>query len=147
MSNRTEDRIELLRRVALFGSCSRRELDRVATLTTPIDAGEGDILAREGTPGSELFVIASGSALVTLKGRTLAELYPGDAFGEMALLDGGPRAATVMAQTPMRLYVLDPREFATLLIDVPSVGRKLLKALAARLRRVETLDHQQPKRP
>ena len=144
MSNRAEDRIELLRRVALFASCSRRELDRVATLTTPVDAEEGEILAREGIPGSELFVIASGSARVTLRGRTLAELFPGDAFGEMALLDGGPRAATVTAQTPMRLYVLNPREFATLLIDVPSLGHKLLKSLAARLRRVETFDHRHP---
>lgn len=141
MAHRARDRIELLRRVGLFSSCSRKELERIAALTTPLDAEQGEVVAREGKPGSELFVIASGTASVTLRGRQLARLYPGDAFGEMALLDRGPRAATVTAETPMLLYVVDPRQFSTLLLDVPVVGRKLLKSLAKRLRRAETRDY------
>lgn len=109
----------------------------MASLVTLIEAEDGEVLTREGRPGSELFVIASGSARVTLRGRELATLYPGDAFGEMALLDQGPRAATVTATTPMRTYVLGPREFSSLLTDVPQIGRKILKALAQRLREVD----------
>ncbi len=141
MTHHAKDRLELLRRVDLFSSCSPKELKRIAALTTPVDAKESEVLAREGKPGSELFVIASGTARVTLRGRQLARLYPGDAFGEMALLNQGPRAATVTAETPMLLYVVDPREFSALLLDVPAVGRKLLKSLAQRLRRVETRDY------
>ena len=131
----------MLRQVELFASCSRRDLKRIAALTTPVDAVEGEVLAREGKPGSELFVIGSGTASVTLRGRRLARLYAGDAFGEMALLDVAPRSATVTAETSMRLYVVGPREFNALVADVPAVGRSLLKALAQRLRQVETLGY------
>lgn len=141
MSPMSNNRVDLLRRVGLFSACSRKELKEVASLTAPVEATEGEILAREGKPGSELFVIASGSARVTLRGKDLAKLYPGDAFGEMALLDGGPRGATVTAATPMVLYVLGPREFSTLLEEVPVIGRKMLSSLAQRLRDVQKLDH------
>ena len=141
MTRISNNRVDLLRRVGLFSSCSRKELKEVASLTTPVEATEGEVLAREGKPGSELFVIASGSAKVTLRGKDLATLYPGDAFGEMALLDGGPRGATVTAETPMSLYVLGPREFSTLLEAVPAIGRKILASLARRLREVQKLEH------
>ena len=141
MTRISNNRVDLLRRVGLFSACSRKELKEVASLTTPLEATEGEVLAREGKPGSELFVIASGSARVTLRGKDLATLYPGDAFGEMALLDGGPRGATVTAQTPMTLYVLGPREFSTLLEEVPVIGRKMLSSLARRLREVQKMDH------
>ena len=141
MTRMSNNRVDLLRRVGLFSACSRKELKEVASLATPVEATEGEVLAREGKPGSELFVIASGSARVTLRGKDLATLYPGDAFGEMALLDGGPRGATVTAETPMSLYVLGPREFSTLLEDVPAIGRKILSSLARRLRDVQKLDH------
>ena len=141
MKRISNNRVDLLRRVGLFSACSRKELNEVASLATPVEATEGEVLAREGKPGSELFVIASGSARVTLRGKDLATLYPGDAFGEMALLDGGPRGATVTATTPMSLYVLGPREFSTLLEGVPSIGRKILASLARRLNEVQKLDH------
>lgn len=138
MRRRPDHRVELLRQVELFAKCSTKELERVASLTTLVDVREGEVLTREGQPGSELFVIASGSATVTLRGRELATLVPGDAFGEMALLERGPRAATVTATTPMRTYVVGPQEFSALLMDVPQIGRKILKALAHRLRVMET---------
>jgi CRP-like cAMP-binding protein len=108
---------------------------------TLVDVEEGEVLTREGKPGAELFVIASGSARVTLRGRELATLVPGDAFGEMALLDHGPRAATVTANTAMETYVLGPEEFSELLMDVPQIGRKILKGLAHRLRETEKLQY------
>ena len=134
---RMDDRLNLLGGVSLFSGCSKREIQRIASLTTPVNAHEGETLVKEGKPGGEMFVIVSGSAIVTLKGRKLARLLPGDIFGEMALLDHGPRAATVTAETPMSLYLLDPREFASLLDEVPSIGRKILGSLANRLYEVE----------
>lgn len=131
------DRTQMLRGVGLFSGCSNAELKRISTLATPVDAEKGEVLAEEGKPGGETFVITSGSALVTLKGKKLARLHPGDVFGEMALLEKGPRAATVTAETPMSLYVLDPREFSTLLEDMPSIGRKILTSLVDRLYEIE----------
>ena len=137
MTRRADQRVALLGQVQLFSKCSKKELRRVASLVTPVEVEEGEALTREGQPGSELFAIASGSARVTLQGSEIATLVPGDAFGEMALLDQGPRAATVIAKTPMSVYVLGPREFSCLLEDVPHIGRKILKALAQRLREAE----------
>lgn len=82
-------------------------------------------------------MIQSGTATVTLKDRELGTLNPGDEFGEMALLDHGPRSATVTANTPMDLFLLGPQEFAAALEDVPQIGRKILKVIAQRLRRVQ----------
>ncbi len=91
---------------------------------------------REGEPGQECYVIAEGTAGVSIEGRPVASLGVGEMFGEMSLLDMGPRVATVTAESPVRLCVLNPREFGTLL-EVPSVGRKIVRELAARLRACE----------
>ena len=99
---------------------------------------KGKVLTREGEPGSEFFVVIEGQATVIVgkRGR-IAPLGPGASFGEMSLLDQGPRTATVEAQTDMELLVLDARSFSSLLADVPSVARKVLAAMAARLRIAE----------
>lgn len=135
---KSDSRLGLLAAVGLFAGCSKKELQKIAPLTDMVEAVPGEVLARESKPGEELFVIASGSARVTLRGKEIAILYPGDTFGEMALLARGPRSATVTAQTPMTLCVLGPREFATLLEDVPQVGRKILRAMASRLRKARS---------
>ena len=127
----------MLGQIKLFSSCSRKELERLAALTTPIEVAEGEVIVKEGQPGNELFVIQSGTATVTLEGRELATLYPGDEFGEMSLLDHEPRSATVTASTPMQLFVLGPQEFAAAIEDIPAIGRKILKILGQRLREVE----------
>lgn len=131
------DRSQVLAQVDLFSACSKRELKLIAQLATPIEVKEGDVVTREGRPGSELFCIMGGSAVATLRGKKLATLYPGDSFGEMSLISEGPRTATVTAQTPMKLFVIGSREFATLLEDVPQVGRKILRLLSHRLRERE----------
>ena len=130
-------RLQLLSQVDLFSGCSKKELQRIATLATPIRAKEGAVLTRESRPGSELFCIQSGSAVVTQRGRELRILYPGDSFGEMSLISEGPRTATVTAQTPMDLYVIGAPEFATLIEDVPQIGRRILRVLSQRLRALE----------
>ena len=125
---------EVLAGVLLFSGCDRKELSQIASLATEIDVPEGKVLAQEGTPGREFYVILDGKAGVAIGGRDVATLGPGDFFGEMALLDQGPRVATVTAETPMEVAVLDPREFSTLVEEHPGVARKILKVLAQRLR-------------
>jgi len=130
-------KIDILAQVMLFSGCNRKELASIASLATEVDVPAGKVLAREGSAGREFYVILDGKASVTIGGRQVATLGPGDFFGEMALLDQGPRVATVTADTPMEVAVLDPREFSTLVEEHPGVARKILRGLAQRLRESE----------
>jgi CRP-like cAMP-binding protein len=85
--------------------------------------------------------VAEGNATAKIRGKKIASYAPGDFFGEMALLDQGPRSATITADTPMKLYVLDSRSFATLIDKHPAVARKILRGLAGRLRKAEKAPH------
>jgi len=127
----------ILGQVPLFSACSASELRKISPLLTEVRVPKGKVLTREGDPGRECFIIGEGKADATLRKKKLATFGPGSFFGEMSLLDGGPRTATVTANTPMTLYVLDPRDLATLVSDHPSVTRKMLKVLAQRLRATE----------
>jgi CRP/FNR family cyclic AMP-dependent transcriptional regulator len=126
--------IEMLRQVPLFSSCSQSELRQIAGLGTPVPIAAGRRLTVEGQPGREFFLVLEGRARCEVGGRHAADFVPGDFFGELALLDGGPRSATVVAETDMEVLVLDAREFASLLQAAPSILRKVLATLAGRLR-------------
>jgi CRP/FNR family transcriptional regulator, cyclic AMP receptor protein len=131
-------KIDLLRGVSLFSACSNRELARIASLADEVDAPAGKVLTREGEPGREFFVVVDGRARATIGSKTRVDpLGPGSSFGEMSLLDQGPRSATVEAETDMRLLVLDSRGFSALISEVPSVARKVLRVMAERLRVAE----------
>jgi CRP-like cAMP-binding protein len=130
-------KIDLLKNVALFSRCSASELQQIAQLADEVDVEQGRVLTREGRPGREYFVIAEGNAKVTLRNKKLNELGPGESFGEMSLLDMGPRSATIVAQTPMKLFVMDARGFATFLDKAPSAARSIMRSLAERLRAQE----------
>ncbi len=97
----------------------------------------GKALVTEGETGHEFFVILSGTAKVTRRGRKIASLAPGDAFGELALLEKAPRNATVVAETDMELVVLGQREFAGIVDEVPGFARKMLAGMAKRLREAD----------
>jgi CRP-like cAMP-binding protein len=125
--------LEYLEVVPLFRGLSKTELARVARITEQVTVPEGTVLAEEGGPGDSFYLLVSGKAAVRRKGRKIAELGPGDFFGEIALLDPGPRSATVATLEPAALFVIHRKDFAGL-IEVPSVARKLLAGLAARLR-------------
>lgn len=131
---RRDPKVDLLAGVDLFRGCTPKELASLAALTTPLHVGEGRVLCREGTVGEEFFVIVAGRAEVAIGGERVADLGPGSFFGEMALLDGGPRVATVTAATEMELLVLNRREFVTVLADLPAVGVRVLTELARRMR-------------
>src|SRR5215469_9043467 len=131
---RMDDRIKALSTVRLFSGCSKKELQSVARLCTPLSVEEGFVLTTEGTSGRECFVIADGKARVTIGGRRVGEVAPGECVGEMALLDGGPRTATVTAESPMNVYVLSVSEFSSLLGVSPAILQKIAISLAQRLR-------------
>lgn len=130
------DRLAVLRGIPLFCDFSDRELGRVDTLVVDVDVAAGEILTREGHYEPQSFVIVSGEAAVTRSGQLLATLRSGDFFGEMALLDGAGRTATVTAVTPMHLLVLDRRAFKSLL-EVGGAARVMLRGVVERLRRAD----------
>jgi CRP/FNR family transcriptional regulator, cyclic AMP receptor protein len=132
-----EAKVELLSNVPLFSACSRRDLRRIAALVDEIDVPEGKVLMRQGEPGWECFVIAAGKGKATVPGSGSASLGPGDVVGEMSLLDGRPRSATVTARSDMHLLVLTSRNFSALIDEVPLVARRIMAALAERVREVE----------
>jgi len=134
MPPRRETILDRLRAVPLLEGCTAEELDRIATLAEEIEVPAAEVLTHEGARETFFYIIATGTATVTLEGRTLATLGPGAFFGEMALLTHGPRTATVTADTAMQLLRLDERSFEALLKDAPSVARKVLEGIAKRLR-------------
>jgi len=126
--------LDHLAEVPLFSALSRKELALVARRAEDVKVEPGRVLVSEGSTGSEFFVIIDGTATVSRHGLKVATLGPGDAFGELALLDKAPRNATVTAQTPMEVVVLGQREFGGLIDEVPGFARKLLAGMAKRLR-------------
>jgi CRP-like cAMP-binding protein len=129
--------LDNLATVPLFAACSKKELQAVAKASDEVELPAGRDLCEQGAIGREAFVIMEGEAVVRRNGRKVATLGPGDCFGELALLDHGPRTATVTAATDMRVLVLGAREFAGIIDEVPSIGNKLLKALAGRIRELD----------
>jgi CRP-like cAMP-binding protein len=133
---------KFMRDVPLFAGLLPSELDRIALVMNPIEVAAGDVVCTEGEPGHELFVIADGETAVERGGHAVAKLRTGDYFGELALLDRGPRSATVRALSDTRLYVLPETSFVALLNEVPALAQKLLASLATRLRQAEGLSTQ-----
>jgi CRP/FNR family transcriptional regulator, cyclic AMP receptor protein len=137
-------RIEFLKKVRLFSGCSRQELSKIASLTTETHVPAGTVLAKQGQAGDEFFVIVEGTAVASRNEVELARFGPGSFFGELALLDGGERTATVVVESDARLLVLSRREFQSLHMVAPEVGYKMLTELGARLRKADQLlDEQQ----
>jgi CRP-like cAMP-binding protein len=128
---------DFMRDVPLFAGLLRSELDRIALVMNPREVAAGDVVCVEGEPGSEFFIIGGGEAEIDRGGQTVAKLSVGDHFGELALLDRGPRSATVRAVTDLRLYVLRDESFAAVLNEVPALAQKLLAAMARRLREAD----------
>jgi CRP/FNR family transcriptional regulator, cyclic AMP receptor protein len=126
-------KIELLKRVPLFAACSQRELAEIASLADELDLPAARDLTREGASGWEFIILVAGEADVVREGRVVNELGPGDFVGEIALVSGKPRTATVRTRGPSRVLVLAASGFRTLMRDVPSIQEKVLAALTARL--------------
>jgi CRP-like cAMP-binding protein len=128
-------KVEALRRVPLFEHCSTRELSKIAKTVDEIDLPEGRTLTHEGMYGREFVVLAEGIADVEHDGEIVNTLGPGDFFGEISLVTGIPRTATVSTRSPARLLVLNAQSFRSLLARAPMVRRRVLSAAALRLTR------------
>ncbi|MEX0756053.1 MAG: cyclic nucleotide-binding domain-containing protein [Actinomycetota bacterium] len=126
-----------LERVPLFEGLSRRHLKRIQDLAVEARYMQGVSIVKQGQAGDGFYVILEGQAKVTRGSRTVTRLVPGDFFGEISLLDGGKRTASVVSETPMVLLELKQRAFQRLLRDDPEVALKLMEALARRVRRTE----------
>ncbi len=125
-----------LANVPIFSGCSKRELALIARAAKEVVHRQGTTIAREGERGIGLFLILEGQCEVTIGGKRKAKLGPGDFFGEIALLDGGPRTATVTALTNVKLIGITGWVFRGLLMEHPSIALKTLEAVAGRLRSV-----------
>jgi CRP/FNR family cyclic AMP-dependent transcriptional regulator len=130
-------KFEQLAKVRLFSAFNKKELALIAKASDEVDVPAGKTLVVEGSPGHEFFLILDGEATVRRNGRKVASLGSGQYFGELALLDRGPRNATVVAETPMHLLVLGQREFGGVLDEVPILAHKLLTIMAGRLREAD----------
>lgn len=131
-----QDATTRLAKVPIFSECTKRELTIIGRAAKEVSHAEGTVIAREGERGVGLFLILEGQCEVTIGGKTKAKLGPGDFFGEVALLDGGPRTATVTAMTPLRLVGITGWVFRGLLMEHPAIALKTLEAVAGRLRAV-----------
>jgi CRP/FNR family transcriptional regulator, cyclic AMP receptor protein len=130
---RKNAKLELLKGVPLFADLSKRELESLASIADELDLPAGRELTKEGARGSEFMVIAEGSAEVRRRGRTINLLRRGDFLGEISLVTGVPRTATVTTTAPSRVLVLTSSAFRKLLRDTPSLQLKVLGTLAKRL--------------
>lgn len=131
------DPVAAVHRVRLFDGMDRKQLEQIARLIKIRHFAAGETVIREGSGGAAFFLIEAGEVTVSRQGVPVASLGPGDHFGEIALIDGGPRSATVTASTELVCYVLTFWEFRPLVEMNGAIGWKLLQALAKRLRALE----------
>ena len=135
-----DERVRLLRGIWLFSTCTDDELGRIAALAHPQEAEVGAELTRQGEEGLEFFVIVDGDASAAVDGDEVGTIGPGGFFGEMALIDGGDRVATVTATSPLKLLVLSRHDFNEMLeFAMPQIAPKLLAVVGARMRAID--DH------
>jgi CRP/FNR family transcriptional regulator, cyclic AMP receptor protein len=128
------EKVDVLQKVPLFGGLSLRDLNNIARYAGEKRVKTGAMLARQGRRERDFMLILDGSARVERDGKVLAQLKAGDFFGEMALIDGEPRSATVFAESPCVLLVIGRRSFQQLLDSVPGMQKKILITLCQRLR-------------
>lgn len=129
---------DALAQVPLFSGLAPRHLRRLSDLTEEQRYMEGASVVREGELGDTFYVILEGEAkVVAPSGRVLSRLLPGEYFGEISLLDGGPRTANVVAETPLTMLALERAAFLKMVEQEPAVAVKLMRHAASMLRRLE----------
>jgi CRP/FNR family transcriptional regulator, cyclic AMP receptor protein len=131
-----DTKVERLAAIPLFATLTRKHLRRVAALSTTVIAEPGRVLCRQDELGAEFFVVDEGRFRVEVGGRAVATLGAGEFFGELALLDGGRRTATVVAETTSRVLVVDHAQFGAMLREEPEVAVRMLAPIGARMRRL-----------
>ena len=119
--------------IPLFEGLSKSERRLASRLSTPIAVPAGAMLTQQGAQGTEFFIVLEGEVEVFQGGQVVATRGPGSPLGETALLESGPRTATLLAKTPVSTLVSDKREFDQLLFEVPKVSERL-RAISAERR-------------
>jgi len=132
-----EARIAALRNVPLLAGLSRDDLSRILSLGKEQEFRKGAIITKAGNQARDFYLILEGEARLTLPGRRSSDLMPGDYFGEMSVLDGGPRTATIQAITRVRALRIGRSQFLAMLDEFGSIGRKMLVEMSKRVRRAE----------
>lgn len=133
----TDDLVARIRSVPLFSGFGDKDVERVAAIAKEVEFPAGKEIAKQGESGVGFHMITQGDAEVEVDGSVRTTLGPGSYFGEMSLLDGGPRSATVRALTPLRTLSMTSWDFNALLDQHPELTKKLLIELCRRLRAVE----------
>jgi len=129
---------DALAQVPLFQGLPPRHLRRIADLAKEERLMEGATIVKSGEPGDSFYVILEGEAKVVNESvRTINRVLPGDYFGEISLIDGGPRTATVIAETPMTVLTLERSGFRRVIESEPEVAVKILASIATMLRRLQ----------
>jgi CRP/FNR family transcriptional regulator, cyclic AMP receptor protein len=131
------EHLDQLHRLRLFSSCTRKELEQIERLTDEVAVDAGRKIVKQDDVAREAFVIVEGTAAVVINGEPVAELGPGQHFGELALLDGGRRTASVEALTPMRVLVIHRPAFMGLLDEHPGIARRIMATMAKVIRDLE----------
>ena len=131
---------DLLAAVPLFAGLSRAARERLGRLMDEVDVAAGTVVIREGNTGGEFFIVVDGSVGIRKGSRRVRTLGPGDFFGEIALIDKGPRSASVIVEEPAHLLVLSSREFHSMLASDQRIENTILRTLASRVRELRPAD-------
>ena len=126
--------VQLLRAVPLFSACTTREVRVLLKIAHRRTIEAGSVLADENARDETFYAIVDGTVRVSKGRRTLATFGPGDFVGELAVLDPGPRTATVTATSDLEVYAIEGPALRDLLLEAPEICVKLLQGLARRLR-------------
>lgn len=133
----TKSNVDTLRNISLFSECSAKELALVVKNSTERVLKAGTIIMDQGQTGREAYVILEGSATIKRNGKKIGTAKTGAVIGELSLLDNGPRTASVIADTDVTLLVISERALKGAIDNIPAISRKLLKALATRVRELD----------
>lgn len=139
---RSSQKMDLLKKVPMFGNLSQRHLREIGRHADQVKVEEGKVLAQQEKKGWEFIFIVDGKARVEKNGKIIRQLSEGDFFGEISLIDGEPRTATVTADTDMTLLIVNKTSFDHLLDKIPGLQRKILIALCKYLRASEKATHE-----
>jgi CRP-like cAMP-binding protein len=128
-----DEYLQHLASVSLFSKCTKRQLEEIGEVATELILPAGKVLAREGDVGFEMFILLDGTASVTRDGQRVSTITAGDVVGELAVISGLPRNATVVAETELTILVLTHAGLDQLLDDIPGLAKRLLYEVTARL--------------
>lgn len=134
MFRTSKPEVDELRSLALFTTCTSKELSIIAKASKRISIGSGDTIVSQGDLSTDCYVILDGTARVEVDGAMVAQLGPGESFGELAPLDHQPRSASVVATSELNALVFSSPDFAEIASTIPSLTKKILSEMTARLR-------------